>query len=81
MAQPLLATAVAATALTAAALAEYFKDTGGSRDIHTTHRYTRHTNTYTAHKTPLARVTLTRFILMLATCNAYGAHSHGSESP
>ena len=44
----------------------------------TTHQ---HANNHTKQKTFTPRTHHTRFILMLATCDVYRAHRHGSESP
>ena len=45
--------------------------------------HSRHTtqNGHIKHKTFTPRTHHTRFILMLATCDVYRAHRHGSESP
>ena len=47
--------------------------------IHNTPTRTNQTHTKREGRTPRTRHS--RFILMLATCNVYRAHRHGSESP
>ena len=53
--------------------------------VESTHTFihSQHTNTQTVtpSKNFTPRTHHTRFILMLATCDAYRAHRHGSESP
>ena len=48
------------------------------RNLHSQHT---NTQTVTPSKNVTPRTHHTRFILMLATCDAYRAHRHGSESP
>ena len=52
------------------------------------HVHSQHTNTHRPNSNQLTkregrtpRTRHSRFILMLATCNVYRAHRHGSESP
>ena len=73
-----------AAAARRSARADSFSPTGSRRHsladfIHNTPTRTDQTQTKREGRTPRTRHS--RFILMLATCNVYRAHRHGSESP
>ena len=53
---------------------------GGVHSFITPHQHAKRSHAHTKNKTFTPRTHHTRFILMLATCDVYRAHRHGSES-